>query len=112
MSALWEFLGIETVELREEQPGVANRIHADLPAASVRCSAVCRDVNPHESEMSWHNRKSSWLRDNRRIGANAACNEITRPDTFIFFVHDCRDHDLDLRRLIDGARGGRAHRGH
>ena len=103
-----KLLGVDAIELGEDQPGVPNRVDADVPPAAVRRAPVHRHVDPHEAEVRRHDRQPRRLGDDRRVGAHARAMQRARPDALVFFVDD-RGDDRCPRRAAAAAARAAAH---
>lgn len=91
---------------------MSNRIDADVPPASVRRTAVQRDVDPDESTVCRHYGKLRRFGHDRGVGSNSTFHERTRSDAAKLLVHHCGDHELAVRERIGGEGGRGTHRRH
>ena len=53
-----KLLGVDAVQLGEQQAGVTNRVHADVPSAAVRRATGHVDLEPHEAAVRRHDRET------------------------------------------------------
>ena len=71
MRALRKDLSVKAVELRQQQSGMTDGVHSDVPATSMRGVACDFDLHPDEAAMRRHDRKLRWFRDDGCVGPNA-----------------------------------------
>jgi hypothetical protein len=94
MRALRQALGVEPIELGEQETGVANRVHADVPTAAVGGTTMNDHLDPHEAAMRRHHVEARRLAHDRRIGANASLEHRSCAEALVFLVGADRHDDL------------------
>ena len=97
MRAPRQHLGVDAIELGEQQPGMPNGVDADVPAAAVRRAPGDLHLDPHEAAMRRHDRERRRLGDDRGVGAHAALDQRARAERLVLLVGDRRDDDLAAR---------------
>src|SRR5438067_2461740 len=90
-----------------------NGVHAHIPSASVRCSALHDNVDPNEAFVRRHYRKACRLGHDRGVSAYTLGYQRARAETRVLLVDNRGHDDLAVQRSPTRAcrAGGRgAHR--